>query len=132
MDVEPYKIASALLGAIAQRLLRRICPNCKSTYYPPAELLQELKYEGDSRKSFLRGEGCRECYDTGYQGRTGIYEVLTVDPEVRELIMSNANLDLFRAALERQEVKPLMYQGLRLAEQEITSLDEVTRVAFVD
>lgn len=132
MDVEPFKIASALLGAIAQRLLRRICANCKSTYYPPAELLQELNYEGDSRKAFLRGEGCQECYDTGYQGRTGIYEVLTVDPQVRELIMTNANLDHFRAALKRQDVQPLLYQGLRLAEREITSLDEVTRVAFAD
>lgn len=132
MDVEPYKIASALLGAIAQRLLRTICQNCKSTYYPPAELLRELNYEGDTRKAFLRGEGCRECYDTGYRGRTGIYEVLSVDTEVRELIMTNANVDHFRDALTRQGGRPLLYQGMKLAEQEMTSLEEVTRVAFID
>jgi type IV pilus assembly protein PilB len=130
MEVESFKIASALIGAIAQRLLRTICQKCKLTYYPPAELLRSLNYQGDTRRAFLRGQGCRECYDTGYAGRTGIYEVITVDAEVRDLIMSNAGQDELRTVLVQQGGKTLLEEGMRLAEAELTSLDEVTRVAF--
>lgn len=86
MKVDPYKVAAALIGVVAQRLVRTVCPKCRNAYYPSDDLLNVLHYKGDKRRSFVRGEGCRECHDTGFRGRTGIYEVLSVDAELRDLI----------------------------------------------
>ncbi len=81
MGVPSYKVAACLVGVIAQRLVRTICPNCRTTHYPSQELLASLHFRGDMRRSFSRGEGCRECFDTGFQGRMGIYEVLVASEE---------------------------------------------------
>jgi len=67
MNVESYKISAAVIGVIAQRLVRTICPKCRAPYYPPADFLESIRYKGDKRRSFARGEGCRECYDTGFK-----------------------------------------------------------------
>ena len=132
MGVEPFKLAAALLGVIAQRLVRTVCPACKSNYYPPAEQLDAVRYSGDRRRQFVRGHGCRECYDTGFRGRTGIYEVFTVDREVRELITKNASIDALRAHHRTLGCGCLLDEGIRLAESGRTSLDEVLEVAFAD
>jgi type IV pilus assembly protein PilB len=132
MGVESYKIAAAVVGVIAQRLVRTICPKCRSSYYPPVELLETLHYQGDRRRSFARGEGCNECYDTGFQGRCGIYEVLVLEPEVRELIASGASAESIRRRFREQHGRSLLDEALRLAELETTSLDEVMRVAFFE
>ncbi len=132
MGVAPYKVAAALVGVVAQRLVRTICPRCRTTYYPPAELLAALHYEGDKRRTFARGEGCRDCFDTGFQGRTGVYEVLVANQEVRELIAHESTLESLRGWHRTHGGATLLDGGLRLAEQEITSLDEVARVAFFE
>ena len=132
MQVEPYKIAAALVGVIAQRLLWTICQNCQTLYYPPAELLEMIHFAGDARRTFARGEGCRDCFDTGFQGRIGIYEVLIVEPELRELIGKEAGIGAIREWFRSTGGRTLLEEGLRLAEQETTSLDEVMRVAFFD
>jgi len=69
MGIESYKVAASLVGVVAQRLVRKICPKCRAVYYPSAEVLDGLKYRGDRRRTFVRGEGCSECFDTGFQGR---------------------------------------------------------------
>ena len=132
MEVQSYKIAAAVVGVIAQRLLRTICPKCRASYYPTAEFLEAIQYKGDKRRSFARGEGCRACYDTGFKGRSGIYEVLTVVPELRQMISDGANLEEIRRWFHDSGGRTLLSEGLRLAEQEVTSLDEVTRVAFAE
>jgi type IV pilus assembly protein PilB len=132
MGIESYKVAAALVGVVAQRLLRKICPKCRAVYYPSAEVLDGLNYQGDRRRTFVRGEGCSECFDTGFQGRTGIYEVLTVGPELREMISAGADLERIRQWFGRHGGRSLLDSGIRLAEQETTSLDEVARFAFVD
>ena len=132
MEVEPYKIAAAVVGVIAQRLVRAICPKCRSQYYPPAEFLESIHYKGDKRRSFSRGEGCRDCHDTGFQGRSGIYEVLTVEPELREMISEESGLETIRRWFRAKGGRTLLDEGLRLAEQEVTSLDEVMRIAFFE
>ena len=132
MEVESYKLAAALVGVVAQRLVRTICPNCKSTYYPSAEYLQALHYEGDMRRSFSRGEGCRECYDTGFQGRTGIYEVLPANGELRQMISDRTPLETIRGWYKQQGLMTLLDGGLQLAEQERSSLEEIARIAFVE
>ncbi|MCA9225261.1 MAG: Flp pilus assembly complex ATPase component TadA, partial [Planctomycetales bacterium] len=132
MGVESYKVAAALVGVVAQRLLRTICPKCRTTYYPTEDQLNMLHYEGDRRRTFSRGTGCRECYDTGFQGRMGIYEVLLMDPTLRGLVVAEASLEQVRDCYREQGGKSLLESGLELAERELTSLDEVARVAFVE
>jgi type II secretory ATPase GspE/PulE/Tfp pilus assembly ATPase PilB-like protein len=132
MGVEPYKLAAALVGVIAQRLVRMICPNCRTTYYPSEEYLESLHFKGDKRRSFSRGSGCSDCYDTGFQGRIGIYEVLVGNAELRQLISREASLDTVRQWFTEQNRRTLLEAGLDLAEQEVTSLEEVARGTFFE
>lgn len=132
MGVPSYKVAASLSGIVAQRLVRRICSNCRGTHYPTAEFLESLNYQGDKRRSFSRGEGCRECFDTGYQGRTGIYEVLVVEPELRPIITQENSLEEIRNFFLDSGGQTLLHSALNLAELEETSLEEAARVAFFD
>jgi type IV pilus assembly protein PilB len=132
MGIESFKIAAALVGVVAQRLIRTVCPTCKTFSYPSRELLETIHYQGDQRRSFVRGEGCPKCHDTGFIGRTGIYEVMVVDREIRELIGRATGTDEIRDCYRRAGGKTLLEQGIRLAEKEQTSLDEVMRVAYFE
>ena len=132
MGVAPYKVASAFAGVIAQRLVRTVCPHCRTHHYPPAELLETIRYTGDRRRQFVRGEGCNECFDTGYRGRMGIYELLVGNPEFRDMISGGATTDVIREWNKRNGSKTLLEEGISLAESGRTSLDEVMRVAYFD
>lgn len=132
MGVESYKLAAALVGVIAQRLVRTVCPSCRTIHYASREYLEAIHYEGDFNRSFVRGEGCRECYDTGYRGRTGIYEVLNIDPEMRSLIGNQTGLTEIRKTLYQSGQPTLLSSGIERAEQQVTSLEEVARVAFFE
>ena len=132
MDVEPYKLAAALVGVVAQRLVRKVCPKCRSSHFPSVEYLQLLHYEGDPCRSFSRGTGCRDCFDTGFQGRVGIYEMLSADSRLREMISEQAHLEDVRKWARQRGNQNLLECGLALAEQETTSLEEVARVALFD
>ena len=132
MGIASYKIAAALVGVIAQRLIRTICPHCQTQYYPPAEFLEMLHYKGDQRRQFSRGEGCRHCYDTGCKGRLGIYEVLTTTPELRQIIGENPDLRAIHECHRRQGGTSLLEEGIRRAEEGKTSLDEVMQVVFFE
>ena len=132
MGVAPYKIASAFVGVIAQRLVRTICPDCRTLYYPPAALFDEVNYQGNRERQFARGEGCQSCFDTGFRGRTGLYEVLAGDRELRDLIAENPRVDKLRDWHIEHGGTTLLAEGVRRAEEGITSLDEVVRVARFD
>lgn len=132
MGIESYKLAAAMVGVVAQRLVRTICPNCRTSYYPSAEYLEALHYQGDKRRSFSKGEGCRECFDTGFQGRTGIYEVLPSNSELRRLIAQEARLETINDWVKQQNYPTLLRCGLELAEREESSLEEIARVAFIE
>ncbi len=132
MGVQSFKIAAALVGVIAQRLVRTVCPDCRAPYFPPAQTLDLIGYSGDRRRQFIRGEGCRQCFDTGFRGRTGIYEVLQATREIRELISRDPDLEKLRVLNRQAGGASLLEEGLRLAEEGRTSLDEIMRVALVD
>lgn len=132
MGVAPYKLAACLSGVIAQRLVRTLCPHCRANHYPSAEFLQGVGYRGDPCRAFARGEGCPKCHDTGFQGRIGLYEVLAGGPEFRRLIVQQCDVDAIRQWYRNQGGRTLFEEGIRLAEEEKTSLDEVIRVAFVE
>ncbi len=132
MGVAPFKIAAALVGVIAQRLTRRICQNCKATYYPNPTVLDSIRYTGDRNRQFMRGSGCEKCYDTGYKGRVGIYELLEVTRELRDLIAQNAPIEQLRKAAVANGFRSLGEQAIELVEQGATSLDEILRVAVFE
>ena len=132
MGIESYKLAAALVGVVAQRLVRTICPHCRTSYYPSAEYLEALHYQGDKRRSFSKGEGCRECFDSGFQGRTGIYEVLPANADLRRLIAQEAPMETITDWVKEQNYPTLLRCGLELAEREESSLEEIARVALFE
>lgn len=132
MGIESFKIAAALVGAIAQRLVRTICPACRTTYYPAEEVLDSTGYAGDRRRQFNRGEGCHECFDTGFRGRIGIYEVMPASRRIREVISRSSDIDQLRQCYIDEGGTTLMQAGIRMAEEGRTSLEEVARVAMAD
>jgi|688.fasta_scaffold00669_24 type IV pilus assembly protein PilB len=132
MGVAPFKIGAALVGVIAQRLARKICPDCRGTYYPTSITLDAIQYQGDRNRPFIRGTGCNRCYDTGFVGRVGIYEILQVNRTLRDLISSGATLDQLRRQASSEGFCTLAQQAIRMAEDGITSLDEILRVAVFD
>jgi type IV pilus assembly protein PilB len=127
MEVEPFLVASAICGVLAQRLVRRICSNCKATYQPDAAELKAIGMSGQ-QVTLYRGEGCRACSNTGYKGRAGIYEVLTMNPEIRALVVDNSPSDKIRAAGIRGGMKLLREDGIGKALQGLTTVEEVLRV----
>lgn len=129
MGIERFKIAAALVGVIAQRLVRSLCPDCREPYYPSAKLLEELHFKGDVRHPFARSRGCAKCYESGYRGRSGIYELLESNAELRMLINDGEDLDRLRSA---HRGPSLLAEGLVLAAKGVTSLEEVGRVAMTD
>ena len=98
MGIERFKIAASLVGVIAQRLVRNLCTDCREPFYPSASLLEELHFHGDLRHAFARSRGCSQCYESGYRGRSGVYEILECTPEIRSLINSDSGLEQLRAA----------------------------------
>jgi type IV pilus assembly protein PilB len=132
MGVPPYLLASAFSGAVAQRLVRTICPACRTNTFPSAEVLRTVKYVGDVRRPFVRGEGCPQCSDTGYKGQIGIYEILVSSMELRELITRGATLNEVRAWSQHHGGTSLLTEGVATAERGMTSLEEVIRVAVFE
>lgn len=118
IGVEPYLISSALRGVISQRLVRKICPHCKKAYRPEAQELALLGLPEDADVQFYRGEGCQECYHTGYHGRRGVFEILMMSGRLRRLVTDRAPYDdLFAAAKEagfvtlRENCRELVLRG---------------------
>jgi type IV pilus assembly protein PilB len=132
IGVEPFLIASSLVGVISQRLLRKVCKNCKETYPAPPQLVYELNLgdfvEGGSEIRLVRGTGCAECRGIGYSGRVGIYEILIADDTIRRLIIKRAPSTEIRKKASAQKFSSLQVEGLRKAIQGITTIEEVLRV----
>jgi hypothetical protein len=130
MRVEPYVIASALLGVVAQRLVRRLCGACRRQYTPDPETLRSLNInEADAaRHPFYKAAGCDECNSTGYRGRIAIYEVMRVNDKIRRLIAQNAGEDLVREAAVESGMLTLGEDGLAKVKAGVTTAEELLRV----
>lgn len=128
MGIEPYLLSGALIGVVAQRLARKVCPECAAKYYPDPEILEEAGLQDKVGKAFRKGSGCRNCHDTGFKGRVGVYEVMEVTPAVRRLIHSSAGAHEIREKFREQGGWTLYEEGVELALQGATSLEEVLRV----
>lgn len=132
MDIEPYLLSSALNGVVAQRLVRTICSQCKTRYYPSEQVLKDAGLDPSQPRALMRGTGCSRCHDTGFKGRLGIYELMAVDGELRKLVHEAAATHNLRAALRRRGVPTLRDAGVALALAQQTTLEEVMRVAHDD
>jgi len=132
MNVKPYLLSGALNGVVAQRLARTICPACATNYYPAETVLIDAGLAHMSGRAFRRGAGCRQCHDSGFQGRTGIYEVMEVTPDLRRMIHAAAPSHEFRAKLQERGWLTLRQEGVLLALEGKTSLEEVLRVTHND
>ena len=118
IGVEPYLISSALRGVISQRLVRKVCPHCKKAYRPEAEELAMLGLPENANVQFYRGEGCQECYHTGYKGRRAVFEIFMLNGRIRRMVTEGAKYDaLSRAAAEtnfvtmRENCRNLVLRG---------------------
>jgi type IV pilus assembly protein PilB len=132
MGIESFLIASSVIGIVAQRLVRRTCDFCRVPYAPTTEELAFFQGAGGSDKAtFLMGEGCNYCSRTGYSDRIGVYELLTVTEEMRELIVQPApsHDDMRRLAIS-QGMKTLRAEAIRLVEEDRTTIAEVVRSIY--
>jgi type IV pilus assembly protein PilB len=134
LEVEPFLISSALIGILAQRLVRRPCPSCVVSRSPTADAIE--KVGGISRlpaeAKWVAGPGCPECKQAGYRGRLAIHELLVVNADVRELITKQASEHAIRTAARRAGMRTLLEDGIAKAARGLTTLDEVVRVAAGD
>ncbi len=131
LGVEPFMAASALVGVVAQRMVRRLCAQC--TRSRPAIAEEKLAYETEmheTRDEFLYGDGCNFCSGTGYVGRTGIYEVMQVSEEIRRLILTNSGSDAIRHQAREEGMSTLWHDGMTKVKMGITTPQEVIRNVF--
>jgi type IV pilus assembly protein PilB len=128
MGVEPYLLSSALIGVVAQRLVRSICPNCKTEYLASPELIAQYGWENEGKVRLSKGRGCSECYDSGYRGRLGVHEVIETDPELQRLIIANASRDELTNYLHQHEIKLLYDDGMDRVRKGMTTIEEIWRV----
>ncbi len=132
MGVEPFLVASTLLVAIGQRLVRRICPNCKEPYNPPEKLVEQLKLHPSSKIKFMRGRGCPTCNNTGYKGRIGIYEVLSIDEMVQEMIMKRmSSKEITKAGVQAKTFRTMKMDAIAKVAKGQTTIEEAAPIIFM-
>jgi len=131
LGIEPFLVSSALIGVVAQRMVRRICPDCARPVGAP--LVEQIHYTqetGETKTEFLYGSGCNSCANTGYRGRTGIFEILHISAEIRRMLFNGTTA----AALQNQAIKEgmvsLMRDGMLKVKENITTPSEVLRNAY--
>ena len=134
MEIEPFLISSSVIGVLAQRLVRVICEKCKEEYIPEEYVLRGLNIEKELKNkkdkfTLFRGTGCSFCKNTGYYGRTSIYELIVLDEEIKSLIVSKASSNVIKNVGIKKGMKTLKDSGLEKAIQGITTIEEVLRVA---
>jgi type II secretory ATPase GspE/PulE/Tfp pilus assembly ATPase PilB-like protein len=130
MGIEPFLVASSVSCVIAQRLLRKLCPECKESYRPPKEVLKDLSLPEDT--VLFRGKGCLNCRGEGYRGRTGIFEVLVLDERIRELVMVKSSADAIKRAAKEAGMREMREDAMIKALLGITSLEEALTVTQIE
>lgn len=132
MGVEPYLVASTVEGVLAQRLVRRLCPHCKEAYHPEAGEIPPDFPDDTYPEKFYRPRGCRQCRDTGYSGRTGIYELLKADVIIRRLCVERADTNQIADYARREGMVTLRQSGWQKVRDGVTSVDEILRITKGD
>jgi general secretion pathway protein E len=131
LGIEPFLVASALIGVVAQRMARRVCPDCAQLVEVP--LLEQMAYAketGEKRREFVGGTGCKSCSYTGFQGRTGIFEILKITDEIRMMLLNGTTSSLLRAQAMKEGMMPLIKNGMLKVKENIITPAEVLRNAY--
>ena len=132
MGVEPFLISSSVIGVIAQRLVRRLCNECKESYHPTQELLTTLGIKAQaSTITFYKAIGCAECEDLGYRGRVPLFEVMKMTEDISRLTMERSSTTVMRQQAHKDGMQLLVTDGINKVQQGLTSIDEVLSVATV-
>ncbi len=134
MGMENYLVSSSLIGILAQRLVRVVCPKCREEFAPSEEALQEMQIPAGQWQEIrlVKGTGCEHCANTGFRGRTGIYELLMIDDVIRHLILSDSDSKTIKDTARQQGMQTLRDAGWNKVRQQITTGSEVIRVTQVE
>ncbi len=134
MGIEPFLASSSLIAIMAQRLIRILCPECRQKYSPSEEELREIGIDSTAvgKRSLYRTTGCEHCIGTGYRGRTGIFELLVLDDEIRSLILKNYDANTIKKTATNKGMLSLRQDGARKVLRGITTIEEVVRVTQED
>jgi type IV pilus assembly protein PilB len=134
MGIEPYLITATVEGILAQRLVRKICVECRMPFEPGAEQLMELgiRPQDVKGKKFYYGAGCPKCNNTGYKGRSGLFELIVMNDELRDIVSQGGSTDKIQAAIRKQGVIGLRDQGLQAIFAGITTIDEIVRETVLE
>ncbi|MFP5488363.1 MAG: GspE/PulE family protein, partial [Acidimicrobiia bacterium] len=132
MGIEAFLVASAVVAVVSQRLVRRICDNCKEEYEPTADEIAVFRQHsgGSDKVHFFRGKGCSYCSNTGYHGRIGVYELLRITPELRRLIVGWATTEELRRLAVAQGMRTMLREAMQLVEDDVTTIPEVVKTLF--
>jgi type IV pilus assembly protein PilB len=128
MEIAAYLISSSLLASLGQRLVRKICPECRTNYYAPKEVLKALALDENMTVQLFKGRGCSNCYDSGFKSRTGIYELLELDRGLQSLILNNPTVDEIHHYLYKNGHKALKTLGYQKVVEGVTTIEEAVRV----
>ena len=131
-NVEPYLVASSVAGALAQRLVRRLCPHCKEEIAGDSDKIKKLGLAYSGFEKVYEPRGCDKCFKTGYMGRTGIYELMAVDDDIRQCIYQRKSAAMIKKVALEGGMTTLRMDGMRKVEQGLTSLEEILRMAQSD
>ncbi|GLC31399.1 GspE/PulE family protein [Clostridium omnivorum] len=131
MDIEPYLVATSVVGIIAQRLVRKICPKCSTTYTASAYEKHILGIDENEDVILNKGSGCAFCNNSGYSGRTGVYEIMEVTREHKELIMNSRNSDALKDISLKRGMKTLGTACKKLVLNGVTTIDELVKTAYL-
>jgi type IV pilus assembly protein PilB len=134
MGLPTFLITATVEAVLAQRLVRKICQNCRTEFSPAPEVCMELglSVEEASTKKFFYGKGCEKCNNTGYKGRMGIYELLVMNDTLREMVVSEASLDDFRTECRKFGMRTLRETGMGMIHNGFSSIDEILRETMLD
>ena len=130
MGIEPFLVASSVVGILAQRLVRTICEKCKEEYVPDAAVLRSLGLEANEK--FYRGKGCSNCKNTGYIGRIGIFELLSINEELKKMVNNKASADQIREAAKQVGMRSLKEGGIEKLRMGLTTVEEIMRVTKIE
>lgn len=134
MGIEPFLIASSLICVMSQRLVRRLCDNCKENYKPDPEMIRKVGLTPEQAKTltFYKPNGCEECLKTGFKGRLAIFEIMEVDDDIAHLVVERSDAHVIKQKATQKGMTTLGQDGLRHIVSGNTTIEEVLSVAFIE
>ena len=130
MGIEPYLIADSTVGIIAQRLIRKLCPECKEAYEASEEEKELLGIDTAEPKIIYRAKGCPKCDNTGFRGRTGVYEIMPITPELKKIISHKGDADAIKEQALKEGMNTLRMSATKYVLEGVTTVGEMTKVSF--